>query len=102
MTTFSVDPTAVLDMAARLLGLREELDNAGDAFEGYNDAVGFAPLNDALGSFASNWSDKRRKVGELIGEVAGAAQAAGDAYQECEGELAGSFDDAAAATGSGG
>ncbi len=102
MTTFSVDPNAVLDMAARLLGLRDEFDNAGDAFEGYDGAVGFPPLNDALESFATNWSDKRRKIGELIGEVAGAAQAAGDAYGECEGELAGSFDDAATATGSGG
>jgi hypothetical protein len=100
MSTFSVDPAAVIDMAGRLLGLRQEFDDAGDITDGYEDAIGFDDLSHEVHEFATNWSDKKRKVGELIGEVAGAAQIAGDAYQALEAELSGAFEDAGAPSGS--
>lgn len=101
MSTFSVDPAAVLDMASRLIGLRDEFEGADSTVEGYDDALGFEPLTEALHAFATNWSDEKRKVGELIGEVAGAAQSAGEAYRACDGELAAGFDQDGAPGGAG-
>lgn len=89
MTQFSVDPSALRDMAGRLRGLQEEFEGLEDTVGGYESAVGSEELAGKLESFADNWSDKRKQVAEQMQNVAGYAAAAADAYTQHEHDLAG-------------
>lgn len=87
MSSFSVDVAALLEMAGRLRGLEREFDELGGALEASEAAVGSPEVADRLGEFASNWSDKRQEIAELLQSVAGYATMAGEGYAEVEAQL---------------
>ena len=93
MSQFSVDPSALADMAGRLRGLQQEFDGLDDTVDGYESAVGSEELAERLRSFADNWSDKRKEIGEQIENVAGYATAAADAYSQHEQEMSSQISD---------
>ncbi|MGH9247018.1 MAG: hypothetical protein ACRD29_22405 [Acidimicrobiales bacterium] len=99
---FTVDYRALDEMAGQLMGLTCEFDGLEDVVEGYQAAVGHDRLADRLDSFASNWSDERRKMKESMEAVAGYADAAADAYRDTEGQLCDAFEQADAQVTSGG
>jgi hypothetical protein len=84
-----VDVAALYDMAGRLKGLRQEFDAAGDV--AVYSGVEHHELQGALHQFAANWSDKRRKIGEMIDDVAGCVENAGRAYEEAEQSIADAY-----------
>jgi hypothetical protein len=75
-----VDYDALADMAGRLMGLKGEFDGAETTMDGYSDAIDHGDLSGELGSFATNWSDKKEDVGKRIEEVSGMASGASDCY----------------------
>lgn len=84
-----VDVDGLYEMAGLLKGLQREFEAAGDVAE---DAGVCEPaLRDALHQFAANWSDKRRKIGEMIEDVALCVENAGRVYEENEQNLSTNF-----------
>jgi hypothetical protein len=90
---FLVTPGQLGEMASTLMGLKDEFDGIDDRVDGYERATG-PDVADALGSFAGNWSDKRKEIAGYIETTAGAAQTAADAYQDAESAIAQSSTDA--------
>lgn len=84
-----VDLDGLYDMAGRLKGLQEEFERADDVAE--DSGVCFPELQQAMHQFAANWSDKRRKIGEMIDDVAGCVENTGRVYHEVERTIAGGF-----------
>lgn len=85
--TIRVDYDALADLGARLMGLKEEFDGAEATMAGYLDALDHDGLSGELEAFATNWSDRKREVGERIAEVSGMASGAADCYRQADSGL---------------
>lgn len=95
-----VDIDGLYDLAGRLRGLQREFDAAGNVAE--DAGVCDGGLREALHQFAANWSDKRRKISEMIDDVASCVENAGRVYEESEQNLSGNFAGSPGGGGGGG
>ena len=100
MAELEVELAALRDMAYSLKELKHEFENQDAQVSGYDDAVGSPEIAGALDDFASNWSDKRKELGEMLEQVAGYAMLAHDAYSETEQTLSANIEESAAASAS--
>jgi hypothetical protein len=88
---YSVDYDELAEHGARLAALRDEFRGIEDNTSSYEWAVGHGGVADRLGSFASNWSDKRDQLAEGLDGVAQCATGAADGYCQVDTDIAGNI-----------
>ena len=87
MGQYEHDVGQLEDLASRLSGLRDEFNGLGDRLRGYEVVVGHGDVSGALSRFASNWSDKRKDLGEKLDQLSGYVTTAAESYAGMENEL---------------
>lgn len=91
---YSVDYHALGDVGDTLTNLTGEFGGAEDGVDGYKGDVAHEEVMDALGDFASNWSDDRGEIVEKMENVAGFAKQAATAYGDVDTQLADGYTNA--------
>jgi hypothetical protein len=89
-----VDPDALEELARQLARLKDEFEGQEALMEDYEATAGHRKVADKLEDFADNWSDKRGKVLEQLGQLAAMAVGAASFYREREAGLAAQIKDA--------
>ncbi|MDQ4124572.1 MAG: hypothetical protein M3134_03085, partial [Actinomycetota bacterium] len=101
-TQFRVDVAQLGELGESLRRFHSEFANSESVMRSYEDDVGHPEVAEKLRSFATNWSDKRRKVQKLLEDVARYAEQAYEAYCGVEQELSSQYCEAGAAGSAGG
>lgn len=88
---FTVDYDALSDMVSVLNGLKDEFEGLEDEMEPYREAAGHDGVSGAMDSFASNWSDDREEIVEVMEQVGEYGQGAADGYRDSDEGLGNEF-----------
>ena len=87
MTGFSVDPTAVGQLATTVRGIRSELESVAEAEPLDAAESGHSRLADAVHDFVGKWGDGRRELGKKFDDFGDRLDQAIGAYTGTEGEV---------------
>jgi hypothetical protein len=86
--TFTVTPEALVDLAARISAVRDQLDATRDLVDDVSGALGSASLASALEHFVSGWRDGRKQVSTEVGALSDMFVQAAGVYSDTENALA--------------
>lgn len=89
--SYKVDYDQLAEHGVQLGALRDEFRSIEDNTASYEWAVGHGGVADKLGSFASNWSDKRGELAEGLDGLSQCAGGAADGYCQVDTDYAGSI-----------
>lgn len=92
---FAVDYDALDDMATVLEGLKDEFEGLEDSVGPYRDAAGHEDVSGALDTFATNWSDDRDEMIEIMGQASEYGHGAAEGYRCTDDEIAGQYSNSA-------
>jgi hypothetical protein len=87
--SYSVDYDQLAEHGKQLAALRDEFNGIEDNAASYEWAIGHGGVADKLGTFASNWSDKRGELAEGLDGIAQCATGAADGYCQVDTDTAG-------------
>ena len=93
---YRVDYDQLADHGAQLGALRDEFRGIEDNTSSYEWALGHGGVTDKLGTFASNWSDKRDELAEGLDGISQCATGAADGYCQVDTDLATNISEATA------
>lgn len=91
MDRLRVDTGVLRETGAELRFVATEFEQANVNSDEAAGAVGHPGLAEAVRSFAHNWDDRRKKLVEKIGKLAGSATGIGEAFEELDREFAASL-----------